>query len=311
MWTAARIACVVSLSVLAAQDSPSPGDEAGQQASAPVLSTLTTLADAAKLAELEKSGRILFEDDFETEGSLARYFEVRGAEGGRTLRTVDSALAHRGTGALQLTSPASEGRSSGAGVSGWLGDVGHRRVHLRYYLKFAADYDQGNLNHTGGCLVAAAGTNKWAGMGTAGILPTGEDHFSSAFETWRDWGRAASPGFAHLYTYWMEMKRDRDGNYWGNMLGPQTEQRIVPPRGQWTCFELMLRANEVGEADGELAAWIDGKLYVHYTGLRWRKGADVLLKRFGLDVYVHRAERANVVWYDDLVVSTGYVGPVR
>jgi hypothetical protein len=276
----------------------------------PALVTHATLADPVKLAELERPGEVLFEDGFEAEDSLARYFEVRGAKDGRALRTTDAALAHAGSGALQLTSPASEGNSSGAGVSGWLGDGGHERVHLRYYLKFAADYDQGNLNHTGGCLVGVAGHNKWAGMGTAGILPKGDDHFSSSFETWRDWGRSAPPGFAHLYTYWMEMQRDKDDHYRGNNLGPEPERRIVPARGRWTCFEVMVRANDIGQSNGELAAWIDGKLYVHYTGFRWRSSAEVLLKRFGLDVYVHRAERTNVAWYDDVAVSSGYIGPL-
>jgi hypothetical protein len=109
----------------------------------------------------------------------------------------------------------------------------------------------------------------------------------------------------------MDMKRDKDGHYWGNMLGPLEKERVVPERGKWYCQELMLKANEPGVANGELAAWIDGKLYMHYTGIRWRSDAKVLLKRFSLDVYVHAATKDNVVWYDDVVLSTGYVGPMK
>ena len=58
-----------------------------------------------------------------------------------------------------------------------------------------------------------------------------------------------------------------------------------------------------------LKVWIDGKLYAHFDGLRWRSDAAVLLKRIGLDVYVHQAAQDNTVWYDDVVVSSGYVGP--
>ena len=109
------------------------------------------------------------------------------------------------------------------------------------------------------------------------------------------------------------MKRDRDGNYWGNMLGPEPDGRIVPERGRWVCLEQMVRANSVGDegprADGELAAWVDGVLYLHYQGLRWRSDARVRLKRFSIGVYVHRAVRDNEVLYDDVVVSTGYIGP--
>jgi len=95
------------------------------------------------------------------------------------------------------------------------------------------------------------------------------------------------------------------------MLAPEPELRVVPARDRWTCFEVMVRVNTPGAADGELAAWIDGRLYAHFRGFRWRSAATVLLKRFGLDVYVHRARRTNIVWYDDVVVSTGYVGPQR
>ena len=64
-------------------------------------------------------------------------------------------------------------------------------------------------------------------------------------------------------------------------------------------------------ANGELAAWIDGKLYVHYKGFRWRITADVKLKRFDIGVYVHQARQDNTVWYDDVALSTGYIGPTE
>jgi predicted O-methyltransferase YrrM len=148
-------------------------------------------------------------------------------------------------------------------------------------------------------------------MGSAGIRPPGDSHFKSAFEPWRGWGRHSPPGYMFLYTYWMDMKRDRDGNYWGNMLGPADDERVVLQRDKWYCLEHMIQANDPGKANGELAAWIDGKLYIHYTGIRWRTTPDVKLKRFGIGVYVHNATRDNKVWYDEVVLSTGYVGPLE
>ena len=136
-----------------------------------------------------------------------------------------------------------------------------------------------------------------------------KNYFNARFEPWRDWGRLPAPGYMFLYTYWMDMRRDRDGNYWGNMLGPDPDDRIVLERDRWYCLEHMIRANDPGQANGELAAWIDGKLYIHYTGIRWRTTAEVKIKRFSLDVYIHRAEQNNTVWYDDVALSTGYIGP--
>jgi hypothetical protein len=86
----------------------------------------------------------------------------------------------------------------------------------------------------------------------------------------------------------------------------------VPARGTWQCVELRVSCNTfdggVANADGELAVWLDGVLYQHWHGFRWRTAADVTLKRVGLLCYVHQARRDNTVWFDDVVVSTGYVG---
>jgi len=265
----------------------------------------------AALAALETPGRVLHTDGFESDESLRAYFEIRGADEGRVRRTTDPEQANSGSGALRLTSPANEGNASGAGVSYWFGPEGEDRVHLRVYVRFAADYDQGNLHHTGASLAGVAGTNKWGGMGTAGLRPRGDDHFSSSLETWREWGRFPAPGFPVLYAYWMDMRRDRDGNFWGNLFEPPAGERVALERNRWICLEHMIRVNDVGQANGEHAAWIDGRLVLHATGIRWRSDAGVRLKRFGLDVYVHRATKENAVWFDDVVLSTGYVGPLR
>jgi hypothetical protein len=288
-----------------------PGAEAQDAAAfpAPHLVSAETRGNPQALADLQKPGKIFFEDDFESDASLKNYFEIRGLKEGSAKRVIDAKLAHTGTGAMQLTAVAMDGKESGAGATGWFGPEGHDRVHLRLYIKYAADYDQGNLNHTGGSLAAVAGTDRWAGMGSAGIRPRGDDRFNSRFEPWCDWRKLPPPGYLFLYTYWMEMARDRDGHHWGNMLGPDASERVIPRRGQWYCLEHMIKANDAGQSNGELAAWIDGKLYIHYQGIRWRSSPDVRLKRFDLGVYVHAAAKDNTVWYDDVALSTGYIGP--
>jgi hypothetical protein len=309
-WATAAL-CAAALTAQRPASSPTSRPAADDEASRPypTLVTAATRKDPAALKALETPGKRLCEEGFESADALRRFFEVRGKDDGRATIDADPRAARAGRGALRLKSPAADGKSSGAGATAWLGDEGFERVHLRYYLRFSADYDQGDLNHTGGSLAGVAGTNKWAGMGGAGLRPKGDDGFSSRFEAWKDWGRVASPGYLFLYTYWMDMKRDKDGRYWGNLLGPEPSERFVPARDRWVCYELMLKTNAVGKADGEAAAWIDGKLYEHYRGFRWRSADAVRLKRFDLGVYVHRAVRDNVVWFDDVVVSTGYVGP--
>jgi len=277
----------------------------------PVLVTARTRADRDALARLEKPGKLLFQDGFESPDSLKNYFEIQGLKTGRARLVNDPALAHTGSGALQLTAPGNDGKESGAGASYWFGPGGFPQVYFRRYIKFAADYDQGPLHHVGGSLAGVAGTNKWGQMGKAGIRPSGDDRFTSSFEPWRAWSRYDPPGYMFLYTYWMDMKRDRDGRYWGNNLNPADEDRLPLQRDRWYCLEHMIKVNDLGEANGELAAWIDGKLYIHYRGFRWRTAEDLKIKRLSLGVYVHRAAKDNTVWYDDAALSTGYIGPIE
>ncbi len=276
----------------------------------PVLITAQTRADHRALAALEKPGKALFSDGFESPASLKNYFEIRGLKEGQAKLVTDTEYVHSGKGAIEFTAPAQDGNSSGAGASYWFGPDGHDRIYFRRYIKFAADYDQGNLNHVGGGLAGVAGVNKWTDMGKAGIRPKGDDRFSSRFEPWRGWKRYPAPGFMFLYTYWMDMKQDKDGHYWGNNMVPLDQERFVLKRDQWYCLEQMIQVNDVGQTNGELAAWIDGKLYIHYRGFRWRSDKDVKLKRFSIGVYIHHATQDNTVWYDDVALSTGYIGPI-
>jgi len=277
----------------------------------PVRVTEKTRADRQALAALEKPGTVFFTDDFESSDSLRKYFEVQGTRDGRAKIVFDPGVARSGRGAIQFTAPARDGRESGAGATGWFGPEGYDRVYFRRYLRFAPDYDQGDLHHTGGGLAAVSGNDKWAHMGAAGIRPRGDDRFTAAFEPWRDWGRHPPPGRMFLYVYWMDMKRDRDGHYWGNMMEAAPGDWIVLERGRWYFLEQMIQANTPGKADGEMAAWIDGRLYMHYQGFRWRTTAEVRLKRFTFGVYIHQARRDNTVWYDDVALSTGYLGPSK
>lgn len=275
----------------------------------PLLVTAQTRADKAALSSLQKPGEVFFEDDFENDSSFKKYFEIRGLKEGKVKLVNDADNVHSGKGALQCTAVDRDGKESGAGASAWFGPAGYDRVYLRLYIKYAENYNQGNLNHTGGSLSAVSGNGKWDGMGQAGIRPAGDDRFNTRFEPWCDWQRITPPGYLFLYTYWMEMKRDPDGHYWGNMLGPDAKERFVPERGKWYCLEHMVKANDPGKANGELAAWIDGKLYIHYRNIRWRSTPQVRVKRFDIGVYIHNCKQDNTVWYDDVALSTGYIGP--
>ena len=137
----------------------------------PRLVTAETRAEPQALAALEKPGKVFFQDDFESPASLKKYLEVRGLKEGHAKLVTDPKLAHSGKGTIQFTAVARDGKEFGAGVSGWFGPDGYDRVYFRRYIKFAVDYDQGNLNHVGGGLAAVAGSNRWRAIGWPASVP--------------------------------------------------------------------------------------------------------------------------------------------
>ena len=166
-------------------------------------------------------------------------------------------------------------------------------------------------------IYAVQGDNKWAEMGKAGIKPNGDDRFGTGFEPWSSWESLLSPGRMQFYTYWHEMQPDiyddngdgiPDIHYWGNSFFPNPP--LIPERDRWYCMEIMIKSNDAGQDNGEMAAWIDGQLYMHLKGFNWRTTNDLKLKRITLGVYIHNNPKANVVWFDDVALSSGYIGPV-
>ena len=64
------------------------------------------------------------------------------------------------------------------------------------------------------------------------------------------------------YTYWMEMRGSPPrGQTWGNSF--IRDPKLKVERGKWICMELMMKMNDVGDTNGELALWIDGKRASH------------------------------------------------
>jgi Polysaccharide lyase 14 len=310
-FTALAVFALLAQSVVA-QQTPKPEAKSPQgeeRVLPPREITAATRGDKKALARLQQKGKVLLEDNFEDESSFKNYFEVRGKKEKRARLLRDAKRAHRGRGFIRFAAPNREGKESGAGASHWLGEEGYSQIYFRRYIRFPKNYDQGNLHHVGGGIAGVAGSGKWDEMGLAGVKPEGDDNFKSSFEPWRDWGQQRAPGYMFLYTYWMDMKKGRDGNYYGNMLEPAKKRLTNPPLDRWVCLEQMIKVNTVGKTDGELAAWIDGKLYLHFDRIRWRKAEKVKIKRVNFGIYVHQATRDNHVLYDDVVVSTGYVGP--
>ena len=282
---------------------------------------------------------VLFAEDFEasTLASLKpRWNEIENPAGHVLELVRDHPPASSGTQCLQVT--ATLGENTGGHLFKRLDPI-QTCVFARFYVKFAADAPY--VHHFCGLGGYNPPTN-WP-QGHAGKLAEGDLRFGVGIEPHGRYGKLPAPGSWMFYTYWQDMKKSADGGYWGNGLWP--EGNPGPEPGHWQCVEVMLKCNQVGKSDGELALWLDGQLATHirpgtkigpwtgegfevrpdgaqaFEGFRWRSVPDLAVSYFRLSHYVtadsYRANQVahppklNRVWFDDLVIATDYIGPVH
>lgn len=212
---------------------------------------------------------------------------------------------------------------------------GHDVVFARFYVKF--DPDCAPIHHFGTQLGGFNPPTPWP-QGGAGERPDGSKRFTTGVEPF---GETWSWDF---YTYWQGMHVHGDGRYWGTPFlsgvdGPPVE------RGRWICVEMMVKTNDPAtDSNGEQAFWIDGRLWrvdgqvvSHigqgfpkgrwtggwwhpdaaeqdaFEGFQWRSTADLAANYVWAYLYITKAPVGHIskVWFDNIVVAGGYIGPIE
>ncbi len=281
---------------------------------------------------------VLFAEDFESGdlATIAKRWESANNKDGKAF-ALRSEVPPRSAGKHSLEMTATQGVNHGGDL--YTRFRGVDRAFLRFYVKFAKSADY--LHH----FVMLGGDNPalpWP-VGKAGLRPEGDDRVLTGIEPTGSYDAYPPPGAWNFYTYWQDMKISADGKYWGNGLHPA--RPALAPRGKWQCVEIMMKPNSAPEAyDGELALWIDGKLQAHFVkgaprgpwsgmgfhlleaggepfeGFRFRKSMDLKINFLWLEHYVtdwvtrkgqQPPDPHNRVLFDDVVVSTEYIGPIR
>lgn len=291
-------------------------------------------------AGIERDPQVLFAENFET-GSIAdikqRWGEMSNKDNKVMALAEDKPPGSAGQRSLQVT--ATLGENTGGHLYHRL-PRGADQVFARFYVKFGPDADY--IHH----FVTLGGYNPSTPypQGGAGERPRGDGRVTVGIEPFGDYGRFPAPGIWNFYTYWHEMKGSADGKFWGNSLRPAEPAAV--PRDRWQCVEVMLKLNSAPEqSDGELALWLDGRPVVHFAkgtprsswtgmgfaklaqggepfeGFRWRTSNELKVNFLWLLHYVtdlpsrqnriENPKRTNRVWFDDIVVSTAYVGPLQ
>jgi hypothetical protein len=202
--------------------------------------------------------------------------------------------------------------------------IGYEELHFRTWLKLAEDHQY--VHH----FLSISGSrpdNYWETDGNAGCLPNGIRWAGTTVDFNQDHE-------LFFYTYYPEMSCDtRCDRYmdvdqncqscaakemptcdaqpqccWGNHFTP--DPAVVLPLGEWVCLEMMMRINDVGQSNGEMAFWLNGRPGHSQTGMHWRDVPELMLNKVWLQHYIAGgdADQSNRIWFDDVVVSTGPVG---
>lgn len=198
-------------------------------------------------------------------------------------------------------------------------------LYFRAYLKFAPDHQR--VHH----FLSISGSQQfWDAYGNAGCRPNG----ARAMGTTVDFKDGSHDTF--FYTYHPEMSCDsgsKCNSYanaqqicsgcaqkgmpcdngpeccWGNWFAPPTAAPL--PLDRWVCVEMMMKANTVGEKDGEMAYWIDDVLILRQENMKFRTTKDLGLNMVSLQHYLETEDaegHSNRVSFDDVVVSTKRIG---
>ncbi len=199
------------------------------------------------------------------------------------------------------------------------------QLYFRTYVKLAPDHQR--VHHF---LNISGSQQFWDAYGNAGCRPNGYRAMGTTVDM------KPTTHDSYFYTYYPEMHCDPGSTCnqyadaqaicdgcskkdmpcsngleccWGNLFKPA--QAVPIPTGKWVCLEMMMKANNVGKSNGEMAYWVDGKLADRETTMHFRDTTDLGLNMVRLQHYLETSDaqnHSNRVWFDDVVVSTQRIG---
>ncbi len=193
---------------------------------------------------------VIFVENFEEDLNkiASRWDTVRDREIMSTTNEVPPGSAGRQS--LLMSQVAEKG--TGGDLYRLLG-TGFDRLFTRMYVRIADDCEP--IHHFGTCVGGIFPGTKWPSV-KAGQPTDGAKSFWVGIEPFGEMWRW------DYYAYWCEMRGSPPrGQTWGNSFIHNDALSVA--RGKWTCIEVMIKMNDVGKSNGELALWIDGKPVSH------------------------------------------------
>lgn len=199
---------------------------------------------------IEADDRVVFVENFEDDLDriASRWDTVRDRE----IMSIASDVPPGSSGVQSLLMSQDAEKGTGGDLYRVL-EGGHDRLFTRMYVRIAEDCEP--IHHFGTCVGGNHPVVRWPSV-RAGEPTDGAKSFWLGIEpfgeAWR-WD---------YYAYWCEMRGSPPrGQTWGNSFIHNDALQVR--RGKWTSIEVMVKMNDVGKSNGELALWIDGERASH------------------------------------------------
>jgi len=249
---------------------------------------------------IESDPDVLMTEGFENDDWRDKWQEISDNSRRYGRIETDPHLVLTGERCLRLDFVPEAGKEGAGWMHHWW--EGSEAAYLRYYFRLSAGGDWGNQK-----IMQLHGHPRSERYGTgAGNRPTGYDWFC----TGTGLGGQDGPPWKRviLYTYFPA----QIGPYGDNVEPDQGWQPAIEEE-RWTCYEFMIKLNQVGKSDGEQRLWINGRLAIEQTGMEWRKSGDMVINNVMQPTYTHTPPlegRTRSLWLDNIVVAGSYIGPL-
>ncbi|MCK9523849.1 MAG: hypothetical protein M0R76_12535 [Proteobacteria bacterium] len=259
---------------------------------------------------------VLFFDDFERYTAVSQLWDhwTNVYQSNQTHIVTDADNVFAGRQSVSFTLPTNDVELSNALERALSPEVDV--LYLRWYQKIDRHSDIVGSHHNGGGISAhykgPAQTASEAG------------HFLAAFESWREDPEVPAPGHLNAYVYHIDQRTEWGDHFFPTGLvkpwtylpfdfGPDFAARddIIPELDRWHCFEIMVRANTIGERDGEIGLWFNGASIARFGNLQLREDAAVQIDRISVSFHAGKNEgSATTKYIDNVVAATSYIGPM-
>jgi hypothetical protein len=259
-------------------------------------------------ANIQNHASVLFADGFETYTSTSQLTSSGNFSNFYNNNAIDTSVFFNGSKSLRVRMPQTT-TGYGSGIEKFIPE--QDTLFMRVYERFQPDY--------AGIVDAHNGIEISGNYPGPGIRPNGSDFFLVLVENSR-YLDEGEPGYTNAYVYHPEQD-DLYGEHWypdgfvsngTQSFGPffVPRPRVIPARGQWICYEVMVKLNTPGQRDGRVAVWQDGNLIADWQNLRFRDTTSVRISKITMGNGGKSSSQQNDKWYDNLVLATSYIGPM-